>query len=704
MYTHIKTQYKDQIGRHLKQGTRLVTAEFLDQVLAGLELGGITEADLAAALANAASASASAAAAAAVNNAPWNVKDETEFWNNPALVQGARYRSPNSAWDIVAKGAGHRNHPIADVGVKFVPVAGGVNTKQVGALANDTANDAFFVALTISVAISLKCDAIISEGGIHRCSTRIGDFDGFDGLTIRGGVIRHAAGGQTKGLIGFGDQTLDAYGMFTNSNITVRNLKIEGVKFLTSGGVNSATSRWVDHTPISVNNAQFVRVTGCSFKDYDFAALSFGSRCLDVDVDNNKFFSSRKWAGGVNYAVRVFCYANYTNFANGNGDLEPTNPVTGELKSGYTMLPDTAEVFGHERFRIFKNTFINCNRPVMTAAARYIDVFENSFVNSSTRSVSFTTYTQNSRSHDNTYLLNTAEQDSEVTVFVAIGQETFDIEVEDETFIVCGNINGANDELVPVRAYFNSHRWRVKGCKFDLPDYNKSVLACMYIYANSDGTFEDNEIRAPYFSAHVVYFPGNGATDPAYTQKAIHVRRNKVMSGGALVHSWGAVANNEPIYVHNNEFYPTTTRFITHATPGPNVSKFHLQGNKLLGSPVRYVDNVAAGKAILLAIDVLDFDLHFATTSALGAGRSVPVTFNWSARHIPACFASGQKSLAYSAYGHNPGNGQMAGDLSFTPSEFTATTLTGALALAAGGVGNFIGNASLKVKYLPLIT
>ena len=51
MYTHIKTQYKDQLGRHLKQGARLVTAEFLDQVLAGLELGGITDADLTAALA-----------------------------------------------------------------------------------------------------------------------------------------------------------------------------------------------------------------------------------------------------------------------------------------------------------------------------------------------------------------------------------------------------------------------------------------------------------------------------------------------------------------------------------------------------------------------------------------------------------------------------------------------------------------------------
>lgn len=51
MYTHIKTQYKDQFGRHLKQGAKLVTAEFLDQVLAGLELGGITEADLVAALA-----------------------------------------------------------------------------------------------------------------------------------------------------------------------------------------------------------------------------------------------------------------------------------------------------------------------------------------------------------------------------------------------------------------------------------------------------------------------------------------------------------------------------------------------------------------------------------------------------------------------------------------------------------------------------
>lgn len=244
----------------------------------------------------------------------------------------------------------------------------------------------------------------------------------------------------------------------------------------------------------------------------------------------------------------------------------------------------------------------------------------------------------------------------------------------------------------------------MKGCKFILPDYNKATLACMYVYANSDGTFEDNDIRAPYFSAHVVYFPTNGATAPTYTQKSIHILKNKVMSGGALVQSWGAVANNEPIYVHDNEFHPSTTRFITNSTAGPNVSKFHLQGNKFLGSPVRYVDNTAAGKAILLAVDMLDLDLHFATTSALAAGSNVSVTFDWTARHIPACFASGQKSVTYGAYGHNPGNGQMAGDFSFTPTNFTATTLTGSLARATGGTGNFLGNASLKVKYLPLIT
>lgn len=37
MYNHIKTQYKDQHGRHLRQGALLVTAEFLNQLVAGME-------------------------------------------------------------------------------------------------------------------------------------------------------------------------------------------------------------------------------------------------------------------------------------------------------------------------------------------------------------------------------------------------------------------------------------------------------------------------------------------------------------------------------------------------------------------------------------------------------------------------------------------------------------------------------------------
>lgn len=599
------------------------------------------------------------------------------------------------------------HHLVTAGGVKLYALADGegfISTAQMGAVMDGATDDAPNIWKTIRAAIASGCNALISKGGVHLCSTRIGTFDNIDGLVIAGwgAEIKNAIGITGAGLLVFGDTTRDANNLCTGSTISVRNVKVLGIKF-TSTGMIREDGRWNDMMPIEFNTSQYCYVGFCQFNDMDFASINFAARCLDCSVENCQFLSSRTQAGHANYGVRIFCDAAYTSFQNGDGDLSPTDTNTGILKAGYALMPDNAEIWGHERVNVRNCLFVNMSHSVMLSAAKDGVISGNMFVNPGTRTVSLTTYSQDYLVTGNSHYLDTEVQQGDVSTFIGIGQETYRHKIVKDVFTVMGPKQGLVN-ITPIRCYYNSHQWLVEGNKFFLPDFANAAI--VYTDFNVDGVVKDNDVNAPLldFFALLETAP---PLSPGYNQKSIIFKNNR-SNADDFAAVFGATSTSEPLVFDGNEHTASGTRFIAHGVNDANKRvKLICRNNLITGNPVRYIDNVGTQKAILLELDVIEIDLHKATAGGLAPSDSESVTFDWSDRLVPACFDT--RSVQYTAYGVNPGLGTMSGDITFTPSGFTdsttnSATMSGTIARASGGSGFMLGNVAVKVRYLGLIT
>lgn len=584
-----------------------------------------------------------------------------------------------------------------------------VSVKDFGAKGDGIANDANAIRKAIEHIISIGGGTVIFPAGIYKCTERIGTFINAQNVTLSGygAEIQNFAGVQVQGLMQFGDATLDAFGMYSASTTTVNKLNILGIKFTSSNLFNGVVpGRWSDQQPISINTAKDVLIRDCYFENWDFAAINFGALCRDALVDACTFYSSQVDAGHANYGVRAFCYANYTNYSNGNGDLSPTDTTTGVLKAGYALISESSVTWGHEGVSVTNCYFEHVSHGVMLSSARRGIVANNRFVNCSTRSVSLTTYSTDYLCSNNTHVLDTTKQTSTgVSVFYGVGQATYRHQIQGEKFSVVGATNNAAG-FGPIKCYVNSHDWLIANCRFDIPTWVGSGGRCISTDDNSDGEIRDNHFKCPNVVHPVSLLPALTVATPGFQQQKIWIVGNifESFTTGAI-QVWDTTSAPETIVIKDNIVNGSTpTRFVAaNFSASGKRAKLFLDGNKFIGSPVRYVDNiVTANKAIIQHQDVLEFDKLLSTGGGAANPSTTAVTFDFSEYNVPACFSGGQKQYQFSAYGGRE-NGQASTDFYFAITGETATSVSGNIVRNAGSSFQF-GYTKLKVVFTPLIT
>ncbi len=581
-----------------------------------------------------------------------------------------------------------------------------LDVKKFGARGNGVANDASYIHNAITAAIDIGAIALYFPRGTYKCTSRIGTYVSVQKLALvgYGAEIKNAAGANVNGLIEFGDATISS-GMYSVSNISVNGLAIIGLRFTTSDVFNGLIpGRWSDQMPLSINTAKDVLIRDCYFENWDYAAINFGALCKNALVDSCTFYSSQVDAGHANYGVRIFCYGNYTNYGNGTGDMSPTDASTGILKGGYALISESSSTWGHENISVTNCYFENVSHGVMVSAARRGVIANNRFKNCSTRSVSLTTYSQEYSCHGNVHSLDTTQQTSTgVLVFYGLGQATYGHKINNDKFEIVGATNNAT-AFTPIKCYINSHQWRITNCEFQIPIWSGIGGRCISTNDNSDGEFSQNLLRCPNVDHPVTILPAHTCSSPGYTQQKIYIVGNifESYSAGAI-QVWDTTASPEAIVIKDNIVYGSPTRFVTASFSGAaKVAKLFLQGNQILGSPVRYVDNTTANKAVLLAADALEFKTRLSTGGGVVNPSSTPATFDFSAYTLPACFSNGTKSYEFTAYGGRE-NGQASTDFYFDITAETSTSITGNIVRNAGSSFQY-GYVALTVRFAGLVT
>jgi len=602
---------------------------------------------------------------------------------------------------FIQSGAGAVATTVQDAIREFISV------KRFGATGNGTNDDSTAIKNAIDHIIAAGGGILFFPAGVYKCAARIGTFLNASNVTLfgYGAEIKNCAGANSGGLIEFGSAAVDSYGMYISSTFTVFNLKMLGIKFTSSGQYDLGTLRWIDQLPISLNCAKDVLIKDCEFNDWDFAAINFGAICKNALVDACTFYSSRVEAGHANYGVRAFCYANYTNYANGNGDLSPTDLTTGVLKSGYSYISELDNTWGHENINVTNCKFEYVSHGVMLSAARQGIVANNRFINMSTRSISLTTYSADYLCENNTHTLDTSDQTSTgVSTFYGIGQGTFRHEIFGDKFTIFGATNNAAG-FAPIKCYANAHDWIISECRFDIPLWDGGGGGrCIDIRSNVDGSFLRNHIKAPNVNHPVSISPTSDFTAPTFEQGKIFINGNifEEYSTGAI-QIFDTTANPEMVVIKDNIAYGSTTRFVAcNASTSTSVSKLFLSGNIFYGGPIRYVDNITANKAKILQKDILELKTRLDTGGGVGNPSTTSVTFDFSEYNIPSCFSNGKKMYTFTTYGGRE-NAQLSTDFYFLITSTTATSITGDIIRNAGSSLQY-GYVAMTVTFNPYIT
>lgn len=578
-----------------------------------------------------------------------------------------------------------------------------VTPEDFGATGNGITDDAPFIKKALEYLISRGGGILRLSATVYKCATRIGTFVNANNITIfgYGSELKNCIGITPLGLLQFGDAALNPNGLYTASDITVRNVTILGVRFTSSNIFNvGIPDRWSDQMPISINTAENVLIRDCYFENWDFSAIDFGARCVNCLVDACSFYSSQLDAGHANYGVRIFCYSihSYVNF-----DLSPTDLTTGVLKAGYS-LPPTTGYFGHENVNVTNCHFQHVSHGVMVSAARRGIISNNRFVNCSTRSISLSTFTQDYLCSGNTHSLDTNQQTSlGVSVFYGIGQATYRNCIQDDHFTVIGATNNATG-FGPIKCYINSHNWAISGCKFQIPDWSGSGGRCISVEDNSDGEIRDNVFNCPNVAHPVTILPAVTTTAPNFQQGRIRVIGNvfEAFNVGAI-QVWDTTSSPEAVIIKDNIIHGSPTRFVAaNASSASKLPKLFLQGNQFLGSPVRYIDNITANKALILSRDVLEVDTFLTTGGGVENPSTTNVTFDFSTYHVPACFTNGSKKYMFTVYG-NRANAQLSTDFYFSITGDTVNSVSGDI-IRNAGTSFQVGQVALKIIFEPYIT
>lgn len=584
-----------------------------------------------------------------------------------------------------------------------------VSVKDFGAVGDGSTNDAAAINAAITAVLAAGGGTVYFPPGKYKCSTRIGTFVNVSNLTLSGygAEIQNYAGSNVQGLMEFGNSSVDAYGMYSVSTTTVKNLNILGISFTSSNIFNGPIpGRWSDQLPISVNTAKNVVIRDCYFENWDFAAINFGALCRDCLVDSCSFYSSQIEAGHANYGVRAFCYANYTSYQNGNGDLSPTDVSTGVLKAGYALVSESSATWGHESINVTNCYFENASHGVMLSAARRGVVANNRFVNMSTRGVSLTTYSEEYVCNSNVFSLDTTQQTSSgVSTFYGIGQATYKHKIDNDKFELIGAVNNATG-FTPVKCYFNSHNWVISNCQFDVPTFSSSSGArCINTDDNSDGYVLNNTFDCANIQHPLTFAPALTVTSPGFQQGQIWVIGNvfNAYSTGAI-QIWDTTSAPETIIIKNNIDYGATTRFVVcNASASNKVCTLWLEGNDFVnGGSVRYVDNITANKAIIRNYDILTITTQLDTGGGVTTPSTTAVSFDYTARGVAQMYQNGTKMYSFTAYGGRE-NGNDGTGFSFVITGETATSVAGNI-VRTGGSSFQYGYVSLNIQFIPLVT
>ncbi|MGV8637774.1 hypothetical protein ACV35N_37810, partial [Pseudomonas aeruginosa] len=102
----------------------------------------------------------------------------------------------------------------------------------------------------------------------------------------------------------------------------------------------------------------------------------------------------------------------------------------------------------------------------------------------------------------------------------------------------------------------------------------------------------------------------------------------------------GNTTNNAGNYIiKDNIIEGGATRFVVNtANTATSVPKLFLEGNRFVNSPVRYIDNTTANKAVIRSTDVLELVTLLSTTGTVANPSTPSVTFDFSGYTIPAGF------------------------------------------------------------------
>ena len=581
-----------------------------------------------------------------------------------------------------------------------------VSVKDFGAIGDGATDDSSAIGDAITAVITAGGGTLYFPAGKYKCLGRIGTFVNVENLTLLGygAEIQNFAGTNVQGLMQFGNAVTDGNGMYSASAITVRNLNILGLKFTSSDIFNSGTGRWVDQMPVSVNTADGVLIEGCYFENWDFAAIDFGAICRSVIIRDCRFYSSELDAGHANYAIRAFCYANYTNYQNGSGDLSPTDMTTGVLKSGYALISSSSATWGHEKILVSDCIFDNCSHGVMLSAVRYAQISNCVFRNMTTRSISVTTYSQNIDCANNTHVLETAVQLSPgVSTFYGIGQATYGSSIENDRFVIVG-ATGSATAFSPIKTYINSHDFSIKDCKFIIPDWAAASGHCIEVFDNSDGNISGNSFRCPNVAHPISLASAAAVSAPAYQQESIFITDNRFESyATGAIQIFDTTSAAGAVIIESNKFLGNPTRIVAaNASAAGKVASLHMSNNQIVGSPVRYIDNITAHKAKILATDVLELKGFLTTGGGVANPSTTAVSFDFGSYSLPACFTNGQKMYDFTTYG-NRANAQLSTDFYFSITNETATAIGGDIIRNAGASFQ-IGQVALTVRFLPFNT
>lgn len=577
------------------------------------------------------------------------------------------------------------------------------NVKDYGAVGNGVNNDAPAIAAAITAAIAAGGGTVYFGPGQYKCTTLIGAFVNVDNLTLMGygAEIQHYAGKSVAGLLQFGNGAIAPSGMWSGTGVTATNIKILGLKFTTSNSWNTTNpNRWADALPLSFHTSENVLIKDCSFDNYDFAAIDFGAPCKNALVDACTF-TCDIGKGNVVYGVRPFCYGETTSYQNGNGDLDPTSIVTGELKAGYALVPETSANWGHENISVTNCHFENISHGVLASAARWGVISNNTFKNFQTRGISLTTYSQEYSCHGNVFTYDTTVQTStDVSTFYGIGQATYGHVIDNELFTIHGAApvgSGFN----PVFFYFNSHDWVLQNCAFSNPSY-VGTGSTVQVHANSEGVIKNNKFDVVTPSA-IAISPTFGISAPAYQQQKIEVTGNLFLNVGdrpILIND--TTSSPEAIIITSNTLTDSCSDFVATAfTTAGSIAVLFLNKNDIVDFTTvggNYIFNSTANKAFILNQDIITFQLPFMTSGLTNPGsQSITLNFDYN---VPTSFAT--RRFAYTVYGGGE-NAQTRDGMSLVITAETATSVTFTVSRSTGSSFQ-TGQGTFTVNYFGLIS